>query len=107
MSFHRQKPEHRGGYYLHLAPGDNFLAAGFWNPDKKDLLRIRKELEFDAKSFREVQIHPIVQQYWGDVQGEAPSSQGFSKEHPDIDLLRLKQCCLFISWTMLKCLPRF
>ena len=44
LSFNRKKPHLRGGYYIHIAPETSFLAAGFWNPSKEDLLRIRKEL---------------------------------------------------------------
>jgi uncharacterized protein (TIGR02453 family) len=41
-SFHRTKPELRGGYYLHIAPqNESFIATGFWDPSKEDLFRIR------------------------------------------------------------------
>ena len=35
----------RGGYYLRIRPGESFLAGGFWEPNKDDLYRIRKEIE--------------------------------------------------------------
>ena len=48
-SFHRTKPELRGGYYLHIAPqNESFIATGFWDPSKEDLFRIRKEFEIDS-----------------------------------------------------------
>ena len=51
-SFHRTKPELRGGYYLHLAPNnESFIATGFWNPNKEDLFRLRKEFETDAWNY--------------------------------------------------------
>lgn len=54
-SFSRTKPRLRGGYYVHVAPNnDSFIATGFWDPNKDDLLRIRKELELDAAEFRKV-----------------------------------------------------
>ena len=47
-SFHRTKPRLRGGYYLHIQPNnESFIATGFWEPNKEDLLRIRKEFEQD------------------------------------------------------------
>lgn len=47
-SFHRKKPELRGGYYIQIKPNNQtFIAAGFWNPNKEDLYRIRKEFEQD------------------------------------------------------------
>ena len=43
-SFHRKKPELRGGYYLHIQPNnESFIATGFWAPSKEDLFRIRKQ----------------------------------------------------------------
>ena len=54
IAFHRKKPQLRGGYYIHIAPGDAFIATGFWDPNKEDLLRIRKEIEADADEFRSV-----------------------------------------------------
>ncbi len=41
--YSRLKPMLRGGYYIHLEPGNSFVGGGFWGPDAKDLLRIRKE----------------------------------------------------------------
>lgn len=93
ISFHRQKPEYRGGYYLHIEPGGSFLATGFWNPEKGDLKRIRKEFETDASEMREIMNSKAFQAIWGHIQGDEVKSapKGFSKEHPAIDLIRKKQ----------------
>ena len=54
-SFHRTKPKLRGGYYLHIQPNDeSFIATGFWDPVKEDLLRIRKEFEMDDEEIRTI-----------------------------------------------------
>ena len=45
ISFHREKPKFRGGFYIHLDPRNSFIAAGFWDPNKDDLFRLRKEIE--------------------------------------------------------------
>lgn len=98
ISFHRKKPDLRGGYYIHISPGDSFIATGFWNPDKDDLYRIRKEMEVDAKEFREIINEDDFKFHWGNLQGEEVKTapKGFSKEHPDIDIIRKKQF-LFIK----------
>ena len=98
ISFHRKKPQLRGGYYLHIAPGDSFIATGFWDPNKDDLLRIRKELEMDAQELRNLMANPKLKSYWGELQGDEVKSapKGFSKEHADIDLIKKKQY-LFIK----------
>ena len=98
MSFNRKKPRLRGGYYIHIAPGDSFLAAGFWNPNKEDLFRIRKEMEMDAEEFRTLLQDPVFTKAWGGLEGEEVKTapKGFSKEHPNIDLIKKKQY-LFIK----------
>ncbi|MEQ9582546.1 MAG: DUF2461 domain-containing protein, partial [Arenibacter sp.] len=40
-SFSRSGQRLRGGYYIRLKPNETFIAAGFWEPNKEDLLRIR------------------------------------------------------------------
>ena len=83
----------RGGYYIHLKPGQSFLGVGFWAPEKEDLFRIRKELEMEADEFREVINQPELKSIWGELQGDEVKTapKGFDKEHPDIDLIRKKQ----------------
>ena len=92
ISFHREKPAFRGGYYLHIKPGDTFIAGGFWNPNKDDLQRIRKELEVDADEFRDIINDAAFQQIWGSLEGEEVKTapKGFSKEDPNIDLIKKK-----------------
>ena len=92
ISFHREKPALRGGYYLHIKPGDNFIATGFWNPDKDDLKRIRKEMEIDAEEFRDIMAEPSFKTIWGALEGDEVKTapKGFSKEYPNIDLIKKK-----------------
>ena len=92
ISFHREKPALRGGYYLHIKPGDNFIATGFWNPDKNDLKRIRKEMEIDAEEFRDIMAEPSFKTIWGTLEGDEVKTapKGFSKEDPNIDLIKKK-----------------
>lgn len=92
-SFSRMGASLRGGYYIRLKPGGSFIATGFWEPNKDDLLRIRKELEMDSSEFREILNDPAFKKVWGELQGEElkTSPKGFDKEDPNIDLIRKKQ----------------
>lgn len=93
-SFHRKKPELRGGYYLHIEPNDeSFVAVGFWDPSKEDLLRIRKEFEMDDGEIRAIIGDEKLKTIWGDFKGDElkTSPKGFDKEHKAIDLIRKKQ----------------
>ncbi|MBT7654275.1 MAG: DUF2461 domain-containing protein [Flavobacteriaceae bacterium] len=98
VSFHRKKPNLRGSYYMHLAPQNNFIASGFWNPNPMDLLRIRKDLEMDAQELRDVITDFTFKKVWGELQGDLvkTSPKGFNIDHPNIDLIRHKQF-LFIK----------
>lgn len=93
VSFSRSGAERRGGYYLRIRPGASFIACGFWDPNKEDLLRIRKELELEADTFRSVITNPEFQSTWGNLEGERVKTapKGFEREHPNIDLIRFKQ----------------
>lgn len=93
-SFHRRKPELRGGYYLHLAPNNqSFIATGFWEPNKSDLLRIRKEFEMDDTEIRQIISNKSFKNVWGDLVGDElkTAPRNFDKDHPAIDLIRKKQ----------------
>jgi len=92
-SFSRLGAHLRGGYYIHLKPGESLLATGFWDPNKEDLFRIRKELEMDADDFRKVINKKELKETWGELRGDElkTAPKGFDKEHPDIDLIRKKQ----------------
>ena len=92
-SFSRLGKHLRGGYYLRIRPGESFLAGGFWEPNKEDLFRLRKEIEVDASEFREILEDKNFQHYFGNTfKGDElkTAPRGFDKEHPDVDLLRKK-----------------
>ena len=92
-SFSRLGAHLRGGYYLRIKPGETFAAVGFWDPNKEDLFRIRKEFEMDASDFRKVIGKESLKSVWGEIQGDGVKTapKGFDKEHPDIDLIKRKQ----------------
>ncbi len=93
-SFSRLGKHLRGGYYLRIRPGESFLAGGFWEPNKDDLFRIRKEIELDASEIKDILNDPTYVKYFGgkfDSFSELKTApRGFDKDHPDVDLLRKK-----------------
>ena len=91
-SFSRAGAHRRGGYYLRVRPGESFIAVGFWQPEPKDLLRIRKEFERDAEEFRKIIGNKSLKSVWGELEGEEVKTapKGFNKEDPNIDLIRKK-----------------
>lgn len=93
VGFNRSKPLLRGGYYLHIEDNASFVGGGFWEPNKEDLHRIRKELELDASEFREIISQKSFIKTFGILQGEElkTAPRDFDKNHPNIDLIRMKQ----------------
>lgn len=93
-SFSREGKELRGGYYLRIRPNnESFLGGGFWDPNKEDLLRIRKEFELDATEIRRVLADKKFQTTFGTkLEGSElkTAPKGFDKNHPNIDLIRKK-----------------
>ncbi|NCP53011.1 MAG: DUF2461 domain-containing protein [Flavobacteriales bacterium] len=101
-SFHRTKPHLRGGYYLHIQPNnESFIATGFWEPNKEDLLRMRKEFEMDDQEMRDILNNKSFKQVWGDLVGDEliTAPKGFDKDHKAIDLIRKKQYIFIKKFT--------
>ncbi|HMS97466.1 MAG TPA: DUF2461 domain-containing protein [Saprospiraceae bacterium] len=92
-SFSRIKPYFRGGYYLHIEPGNSFVGGGFWDPAPNDLKRIREEIAADAKPLKKIQAHKTFQAYFKSIEGDQLKTmpKGFSSDLEGEDLIRRKQ----------------
>jgi uncharacterized protein (TIGR02453 family) len=101
LYWNRLKPRLRGGYYLHISPNNNFLACGFWDPNPKDLYRIRNEFLHDANEFRKILKSKEIYSNWGNLEGTEVKTapRNFDKNHPDIDLIRKKQFVFKINYS--------
>ena len=99
--YSRVKPMLRGGYYIHLEPGNSFVGGGFWGPDAKDLLRIRKEFEISTSEIEKITSDKTFIRYFKEIQGDAVKTapRGFDKNHPSIDLIRKKQYVVMRKFT--------
>lgn len=101
-AFKRKKPELRGGYYVHIQPNNkSFIATGFWEPNKDDLLRIRREFEQDDQDIRAIINEKNFKSVWGDFVGDElkTAPRDFDKDHPAIDLIRKKQFIFTRNYT--------
>ena len=93
-SFDRKKPELRGGYYVHIQPNNkSFIGTGFWDPNKDDLLRLRREFEMDDEEIRDIIENKTFKSVWSELEGDAlkTAPRDFDKTHKAIDLIRRKQ----------------
>lgn len=95
--FKRAGQDRRGGFYYHIEKGNSFVGGGWWAPDAKDLLHIRKQIDMHAKPLRKVINSKAFKDYFGVLEGDKlkSSPKGFEKENENIDLLNHKQ---FVVW---------
>lgn len=87
----------RGGYYFKIAPNnETAIVGGFWGPNASDIGRIRQEIGADPSPMRKITSARSFHSNFGELQGDElkTAPRGYSKEHPDIDLLRRKQFLL-------------
>ncbi|MBX2816415.1 MAG: DUF2461 domain-containing protein [Saprospiraceae bacterium] len=97
----RASAARRGGYYYHLEPGNTIIAGGFWNPDSKDLLHIRKQISADSGPLRKIIGSTSFKKLFGGLQGDQVKTapKGFTRDDPDIDLIRHKQFLVYRSFS--------
>lgn len=101
-SYKRATEALRGGYHLEITPGGSFLAAGFWQPNKEDLFRIRKEFELDRSYIEKILSDKKFTKLFDGFHTRnslkvAPI--GFDKNHPNIDLIRKKDFIVLRKFT--------
>lgn len=113
VSYSRAGAHRRGGYYLRIEPGNkSVVAGGFFSPEPKDLKRIRTEFHMDASEIRRILSEPkFAKAYGGKFDAWDPvktAPKGFSKDDPNIDLIRLKNFFVTKSFTDAEvCAPNF
>lgn len=83
------------GYYFHLEPGESFVGGGIWMPMPAELKKVRQEIDYNLGEFKKI----ISAKKFKDVYGELSKGddislskvpQGFEKDNPAADYLRLK-----------------
>ena len=80
------------GYYLHVEPGNSFIAGGIYMPPSPVLKAIRDDLLEHIEEYKEIIHSPEIANNFGDLSGEKLKNppRGFPKDFPDIDLLKFK-----------------
>lgn len=101
FSFSRATKLRRGGYYMNIKPGNCYLAAGFFAPNPKDTLLIRKDMEANFAQWTKLLNSKKIKDNFGELQGEAllTAPRGFDKDHPAIKLIRHKRFILRHDFT--------
>src|SRR5690606_15271691 len=89
------------GYYLHLQPGNSFVAGGYWMPLPEHLKSIRQEIDYNSSEFLSIinnkDFAAELKLSRENTLKKAP--KGYDLEDPNIEYLKLK------SFEVVKKLP--
>lgn len=91
----------RVDYYLHIQENESFLGGGMWAATPEQLAKLRQEIDYNAQELKTIIYNPAFVKVFGDIQGEfvKSSPKGYSKDHPEIELLRYKQMFFMHKFT--------
>jgi uncharacterized protein (TIGR02453 family) len=84
----------RMAYYLHLEPHNrSMVAGGLHLPEPEQITRFREAVARNPDPFKSIIGDTAFKQYFGSIQGEKlkTAPRGFTPDHPEIELLRLKE----------------
>ena len=82
------------GYHIAVAPhGQSLIAGGLYMPTTEQLAKFRHAIDQDATALKRIANDTTFTHAFGMIEGEklATAPQGFSRTHPEIELLKLKQ----------------
>ena len=84
------RKSYRGGYYLHLEPGNSLIAGGSWCPPAPLLKRIRETIIDDIDRFRSIVEEPSFKQLFPVVGEDLVKTmpKGFPKDFPFPEYIR-------------------
>ena len=88
------------GYYIHVQPGQCFIAAGKYNPDAGELLKIRNSISGNSKEFLGIVEKRSFWEKFGVLHGDRLSRppKGFSQDSPAIEYLKLRSFTVFCEY---------
>ena len=80
------------GYYLHLEPGNSFIAGGIYMPPSPILRAIRNDVFENVDEFKGIIHTPELKNNFEVLSGEKLKNapRGFPKDFPDVELLKFK-----------------
>ncbi|MFD0794700.1 DUF2461 domain-containing protein [Mucilaginibacter litoreus] len=89
-------------YYLHIQPGQSFIAGGYWMPEAEHLKAIRQEIDYNADDLKKIIDDKEFIELFGEFRKQdqlKTTPKGYDADNENIDLIKLKS---FIAWHPLK-----
>ncbi len=80
------------GYYLHIEPGQSFISGGSYIPPAPWLNAIRERIADEGDTLVKIINSREYRKYFSGLEGEKLKlpPRGFSKDHPHIELIKMK-----------------
>jgi uncharacterized protein (TIGR02453 family) len=80
------------GYYLHIEPGESFIAGGAYTPPSPWLAAIREKIDRESAQFRKIIEHKDFIRCFKQLDGEKLKTppRGYTSDNPNIELLKFK-----------------
>lgn len=81
------------GYYIHIEPGNSYLAGGCYQPMPEVLATIRQEIDYNSIELKKIIAAKDFKKYFEELSQEdklKTAPKGYEKTHPEIALLQLK-----------------
>jgi len=87
-----ERPHDKAGYYVHIEPGNCFLAGGAYMPPAKWLNAIRESIDSKGEKLIDILNSANFKKYFGGMEGEQLKTKprDYPEDHPFIDLLKYK-----------------
>ena len=92
------KKSNLAGYYLHIEPGESFLAGGMWMPEGEALRKIRQEIDYNGNDLKKILNGKKFKDTFGGLDPAyklKTTPKNYPKDHPEIELLKHTS---FICW---------
>lgn len=79
--------------YLHLEPGNSFLAGGIWQPEPALLKQVRQEIDYNGSVLHEIITTKKFIKYFNQLSGDKllRPPKGYEPDNVNLELLKLKQ----------------
>jgi uncharacterized protein (TIGR02453 family) len=87
------KMEQEPGYYIHIEPGNSFVAGGLYMPDPENLAKVRQEIDYNAGALLKIISDKKFKKYFNgldDFDQVKTAPKGYPKDHLHIGLLKNK-----------------
>ena len=84
----------RLGYYVHIEPGNrSMIAGGLHEPEPDQIALWRQAIDRNPTPFKKIVGTKAFKEHFGQVEGQKlkTAPRGYPRDHPELELLRLKQ----------------